>query len=294
MKKINTENRFETTYRLKEYRAAVLKFIDYLYDNRSYMKDDISTINTIRRIQNKQYRLKPKGSYKDAREFKDLQSRKEAELDNLTFTNLITSKAKELGLYENSTIDIRNNLNPAIHLMYDIRPSEAEKIKEAKDKYLTFRKDTEFCDFMCGFLFADLDEALIEFFGAFTDVSDMKRTQPEPAITHPEVDTDETEFITNNFNGDDIENVLSHFQSLEKYMNNGKFMQWIKLAFELQQLPEHKFLLKGDYTKTEITRLFYTYWKEKGKHGNRNIYVKLLSDYFEGFEFEKTLNNFNK
>lgn len=293
MKKINTENRFETTYRLKEYRAAVLKFIDYLYDNRSYMKDDISTINTMRRIQNKQYRLKPKGSYKDAIEFKDLQSRKEAELDNLTFTNLITSKAKELGLYENSTIDIRNNLNPAIHLMYDIRPSEAEKIKEAKDKYLTFRKDTEFCDFLTG-LFYDLDLALIEFFGVFTDVSDMERTQPEPSAPPAKADTMEAEMMSNNFNSDDIENVLSHFQSLEKYMNNGKFMQWIKLAFELQQLPEHKFLLKGNYIKTEIRRLFYTYWKEKGEHGNRNIYVKLLSDYFEGFEFEKTLNNFNK
>ena len=38
MEKINTDNEYEIARRLKEYRAAVLEFIDYLYDNRSLMK----------------------------------------------------------------------------------------------------------------------------------------------------------------------------------------------------------------------------------------------------------------
>lgn len=291
---------------LKEYRNNLISFIEYLYDYRSDMKDDINTINMILNIHYKQhclnqrensdeqYRLKPRESYEDAVKFKNLQSRKEKELDNLIFPNLITSKAKELKLYENSTIEIRNNLNPACHLMYDIRQSEVTAIIEAKNKYLTFRKDTDFCDFLTGSFFYDLDKALIEFFGAFTDVSDMKRTQPEPPAPQAEADPREDEMIANNFNDDDIENVLTHFQSLEKYMNNGEFMQWIKHAFELQQLPEHKFSLKGKYTLTEIRRLFYTYWRKRGKHGNRNDYVKLLSDYFVGFPFKTTLDNFNK
>ena len=44
MEKINTDNEYEIARRLKEYRAAVLEFIDYLYDNRSLMRDDIKTI----------------------------------------------------------------------------------------------------------------------------------------------------------------------------------------------------------------------------------------------------------
>src|SRR5690554_2003615 len=102
---------------LKDYRKNVLEFIDYLHENRSYMKDDVRTIERVRGIHEKQHHLKPKDNYKDAREFKEIQSGKKSELDNLTWNNLITSKAKELNLYEgDSTTDLRNNLNPAIHL----------------------------------------------------------------------------------------------------------------------------------------------------------------------------------
>lgn len=277
---------------LKDYRKNVLEFIDYLHENRSYMKDDVRTIERVRGIHEKQHHLKPKDNYKDAREFKEIQSGKKSELDNLTWNNLITSKAKELNLYEgDSTIDLRNNLNPAIHLD-SIKPAEEAEIIEAKDKYLTFRKETGFCSFMTGLLFHDLDSALISFFGAFTDVSDMKRTQSEPPTPQPEADPVET--IINNFNGDSVNDIIDHFRSLEKLMNNGEFMQWIKLAFEKQEPPERKFKLIGKYKKGDIRKLFHTYWRSSGKHGNREVYVRLLSDYFEKFEFENTKANFDK
>jgi hypothetical protein len=277
---------------LKDYRKNVLEFIDYLHENRSYMKDDVRTIERVRGIHEKQHHLKPKDNYKDAREFKEIQSGKKSELDNLTWNNLITSKAKELNLYEgDSTTDLRNNLNPAIHLD-SIKPAEEAEIIEAKDKYLTFRKETGFCSFMTGLLFHDLDSALISFFGAFTDVSDMKRTQSEPPTPQPEADPVET--IINNFNGDSVNDIIDHFRSLEKLMNNGEFMQWIKLAFEKQEPPERKFKLIGKYKKGDIRKLFHTYWRSSGKQGNREVYVRLLSDYFEKFEFENTKANFHK
>lgn len=277
---------------LKDYRKNVLEFIDYLHENRSYMKDDVRTIERVRGIHEKQHHLKPKDNYKDAREFKEIQSRKKSELDNLTWNNLITSKAKELNLYEgDSTTDLKNNLKPAIHLD-SIKPAEEAEIIEAKDKYLTFRKETGFCSFMTGLLFHDLDSALISFFGAFTDVSDMKRTQSEPPTPQPEADPVET--IINNFNGDSVNDIIDHFRSLEKLMNNGEFMQWIKLAFEKQEPPERKFKLIGKYKKGDIRKLFHTYWRSSGKQGNREVYVRLLSDYFEKFEFENTKANFHK
>ena len=278
---------------LKDYRKNVLEFIDYLHENRSYMKDDVRTIERVRGIHEKQHHLKPKESYDDARKFKELQTEMESELDNLTWNNLITSKAKELNLYEgDSTTDLRNNLNPAIHLD-SIKPAEEAEIIEAKDKYLTFRKETGFCSFMTGLLFHDLDSALISFFGAFTDVSDMKRTQSEPPTPQPEADPVET--IINNFNGDSVDDIIDHFRSLEKLMNNGEFMQWIKLAFEMQEPPERKFQLKRGFKIGKIRGgLFYTYYKKPGNHGEKDKYVKLLSDYFEGFEFENTKANFDK
>jgi hypothetical protein len=277
---------------LKNYRKNVLEFIDYLHENRSYMKDDIKLINEIQALHDKQHNLKRNENYKDARKFKEIQSGKVSKLDNLTWNNLITSKAKELNLYEgDSTIDLRNNLNPAIHLDF-IKTAEADEIIKAKDKYLTFRKETGFCSFMTGLLFHDLDGALISFFGAFTDVSDMKRTQSEPPAPQPEADPVET--IINNFNGDSVDNIIDHFRSLEKLMNNGEFMQWIKQAFELQEPPERKFKLIVKFTKREIRNLFHSYWKNSGKQGDRGEYAILLSDYFEGFPYDTTMNNFNK
>lgn len=278
---------------LKNYRKSILEFIDYLHENRGYMKDDVKTIEKCREIDNRQFlELKPRENYKDARKFNELQTEKESELYSLTWNNLIRTKAKELKLYENSTLDIRNRLNTAIHLMYDIKPAEATEIIKAKEKYLTFRKETDFCSFLIEPLFYDLDLALTEFFGAFTDVSDMKRTQTESPA--PQSEDDPVDIITNNFNSDDIDSVIDHFQSLEKYMKNGEFLQWIKQAFELLETPEHKFKLIGKYMISEIRGLFYTYYKKPGNHGKKDKYVKLLSDYFEGFDFEKTKANFNK
>ena len=277
--------------KLKEYRDNLISFIEYLHKNRSYMKDDVKTISEFWNIDSKQWSL-DRNTYEGRREFNTLNKLKVDKTSELTWDNLIISKAKELKLFISNTLDIKNNLNIGVHLMYDIKPSEATKIIEAKEKYLTFRKDTEFCNFMNGLFFTDLDEALIEFFGAFTDVSDMKRTQPEPMTVHPEADPVET--IINNFNGDSVDNIIDHFRSLEKYMNNGEFLQWIKQAFEMQEAPKKEFKLTGKRTKSEIRRLFYTYWKSSGKHGNKKEYVRLLSDYFEEFDFESTYTNFHK
>lgn len=277
--------------KLKEYRDNLISFIEYLHKNRSYMKDDVKTISEFWNIDSKQWSL-DRNTYEGRREFNALNKLKVDKASELTWDNLIISKAKELKLFISNTLDIKNNLNIGVHLMYDIKPSEATKIIEAKEKYLTFRKDTEFCNFMNGLFFTDLDEALIEFFGAFTDVSDMKRTQPEPMTVHPEADPYEVELITNNFNNDDIEKIKNHFSKLEMYMNNGDFMQWIRQAFELQETPQYKFKLAENHKKGEIRYLFYTYWGKK--HNQKEKYVRLLSDYFDGFELKNTMTNFSK
>jgi len=277
--------------KLKEYRDNLISFIEYLHKNRSYMKDDVKTISEFWNIDSKQWSL-DRNTYEGRREFNTLNKLKVDKASELTWDNLIISKAKELKLFISNTLDIKNNLNIGVHLMYDIKPSEATKIIEAKEKYLTFRKDTEFCNFMNGLFFTHLDEALIEFFGAFTDVSDMKRTQPEPMTVHPEADPYEVELITNNFNNDDIEKIKNHFSKLEMYMNNGDFMQWIRQAFELQETPQYKFKLAENHKKGEIRYLFYTYWGKK--HNQKEKYVRLLSDYFDGFELKNTMTNFSK
>ena len=63
---------------LKNYRKSILEFIEYLYENRGYMKDDVKTIEKCREIGNRQFlELKPREKYKDMREFEKIQSEKE-------------------------------------------------------------------------------------------------------------------------------------------------------------------------------------------------------------------------
>ena len=242
------------------------------------------------RIGEKQSPLKPREYYKDKLEYDELNKafmEKLNELDELSYSTLIILKAKELGLYKNSTIEIRNNLNVTAHLLSDIKPGEAEKIVKAKDKYLTFRKDTDFCNFYTGSLFHDLDLALIEFFGAFTDVSDMERalSQPQPQpISQPQPEADPAKDITNHFDRAPIKEVIEHFKDLEKYMGNGEFIEWIKLAFELA-VTGTKIYTDRQFKK-DIRHIFHSYWKRYGKKGNKSEYVKLLSDYFNDFDLK--------
>lgn len=280
----------EADYR-SNYRKNILEFIGYLYENRDVFRGYIPNVDEIYTIHGNQANLKQRERWEDKRRFDTMQGEKEDLIDGLTVDRLIIREAKRLQLYETSTIEIRNNLAVAVHLQDGIKPKEAAEIVKAKGRYATFRKDTEYCDFLTG-LFHDLDLALIEFFGAFTDVEDMKRTQPGPAVSPTEDHLQDV--IINNFDNTDIGIVIEHFKGLERHMNNGEFIEWVKLAFELEQKPERKYSLNGKHGIGEIRKMFYGYWRKAGRHGNREKYVRLLSDYFCGFEFENTKNNFNK
>lgn len=122
-----------------------------------------------------------------------------------------------------------------------------------------------------------------------------KQTEREPLTPpQPEVDPDKVEII-NNFNGNDIKEVIEHFKSLERNMNDGEFMQWIKQAFELQKPPERKFILKGNLKIKDVAMLFVKYWIHFGKkHGAKPKYIKLLCDYFEGYEYDNIYTNYSK
>lgn len=159
---------------LEEYRRNIYSFIDYLHDNKDAFSSEISTINEINEIRKKQGLLNPDERYKDRIEFDRLQEEELKLLENLS-SEAILLKAQELNLYSKGelTIEIRNRMNVSEHLASEIHPDEIDKIIDAKEKYIEFRRATDRNPLFCGFLLYDLDKALFPFFGAFTDVSDM-------------------------------------------------------------------------------------------------------------------------
>lgn len=212
--KIKEPTPMDANEALKQYRRNIYEFIDYLHKYASDMKIDLETIDEINKLGQKQGKLDYRGNYNDRVKYEELESKIHDKINELSFPNLIDVKAKELKLYQYSTIEIRNNLDPARHILDDIKPKEIQQIIEAKDKYLTFRKETQFCTFLNGALFIDLDEGLREFFRLFTDVSDMERVLPQPIPTPtPQI---EPEKIKNNFDSGDIGQAIEHFRELEK------------------------------------------------------------------------------
>jgi len=279
----------------KDYLSNVLKFIDYLDENVEVFKQDLPVFDKMQKLRERQGKLKPHEKYGDRKEYDNIQEQIiNIGQEELIAPNLIESKAKELLLIESTmhTTEVKNKLAIYNFINEDIKPDEIELILESKKKYMNFRKQTDFNPFWCGPLLEDMERGLREFYSLFVDVSDMERIQLKPPTSPPKVDPIET--IVNNFDNNDIDTVIDHFKDLEKYMKNGEFIEWIRQAFETMA-KWRKYTLDGGISKKEVRSIFYSYWIQSGKkHGTKEGYVRLLSDYFEDFPYSSTDSNFSK
>lgn len=83
----------------------------------------------------------------------------------------------------------------------------------------------------------------------------------------------------------------------KNYIENEKTLhEYLELAFDKQEVPEEKFSFKRMRTLKSIRQIFYKYYSEIAykPNGEQDNYIKLLTDYFQGFDFKKVKNNFNK
>lgn len=104
----------------------------------------------------------------------------------------------------------------------------------------------------------------------------------------------------NNFNLQSEESVYNYFNDRlvisKKYIDNETLEQFLKLAFEEQQPPKNKLKWKNPPKHiVDITSIFYMfYFDNKGNRKKlRADYIKLLTDYFDGYNFDKINNNFH-
>ena len=111
---------------------------------------------------------------------------------------------------------------------------------------------------------------------------------------------DNTEFsFHNEFDNVNPKGVFDYFKKElvdKNYLSLEDLENYLKLSFEKKELPKAKFILKQNKTLKVIRVIFYNYFKNIAykPNGRQSEYVKLLTDYFQGFEYEKVKNNFNK
>jgi len=82
----------------------------------------------------------------------------------------------------------------------------------------------------------------------------------------------------------------------KKYLTVDSLHNYLKGAFENQKPPLTKFNFEKKYLIKDIRKIFYDYFTviNTEKYSTQDRYIKLLTDYFEGFDFDKIKNNFNK
>lgn len=105
--------------------------------------------------------------------------------------------------------------------------------------------------------------------------------------------------IENNFDNVKIIDVYNYFKVNlvdKKHITEIELLEFLKYAFHLKTIPKVKFKLSRFNTVKEISCVFFKYYKEIAHkpHGKQKEYIKLLSEYFEGFEKKSLSTNFAK
>lgn len=130
-------------------------------------------------------------------------------------------------------------------------------------------------------------------------------SQPEPQQPEPEpldlsdTSTVEKTLFKNNFDNVTESKIIEYFTKhlVEKrYLTKETLTKYLKQAFELKTPPIQKFSFENLPTQGKIRKVFYDYFSTTaGKPSGRKLeYVKLLGEYFNGFETHKINTNFSK
>lgn len=119
-----------------------------------------------------------------------------------------------------------------------------------------------------------------------------------PSLSEIETGENFAAHFKNNFDDVSSSEVYKHFSQLVKkhHLSEVYLRAYLKMAFEEQRKPEAKLYFENVRTKQDIRKIFYSYFNIKAAKPPRRKpdYVKLLCDYFNGFDYETTCTNFSK
>jgi hypothetical protein len=157
---------------------ALFKFIDYLDSNKvEFIEKYIPLCDELNNLDIQRSKLRPMNNYMDKLRYDSIQKEIKEKFQPITHNiyNPVLNKLKELRIWSGDDIftSIWNNNSSAI---YDFKESfSSDDIVEViayKQKYLSFRKDTN-SNFLClQIVFSYLDEILKELFDFFKDTNE--------------------------------------------------------------------------------------------------------------------------
>ncbi len=157
---------------------ALFDFIDYLDSNKKeYVEKYVPLCNELKNLHNQKNELRPDKNYKDKQQYDSIQNLVTEKFSPIekNIYNPISSKLRELEIWsgDKTYASIWNNNYSAISDFKENFTSEdILQVMQYKQKYLSFRRETD-TDFLClTFAFHNLDEILKELFNFFKDTNE--------------------------------------------------------------------------------------------------------------------------
>lgn len=157
---------------------ALFDFIDFLDNNKAtYIEKYIPLCKELNDLDEQRHILKPNENYNDKHSYDEIQKQIKEKFEPIT-ENIyipITSRLKELGIWlgdEIYTSIWNNNISEISDFKRNFSKEDTQIVFQYKQKYLSFRTETN-NDFLClSFVFSNLDELLKELFDYFKDTKE--------------------------------------------------------------------------------------------------------------------------
>ena len=214
---------------------SLFEFIDFLDKNKNkYIEKFIPLCNELEELDKHRSSLKPYENYKDKQSYDIVQKEIEEKFEPITenIYKPITSKLQELGIWSGDDVFTsiwNNNASEIMDFKRNFSEEDAEQVFHFKQKYLSFRAETN-SNFLClSFVFSNLDEILKELFGFFKDTKEN------------EFDSFETKTI-------EVENFTELAKNLKKNIkSNVRYSLPTETIFEKKQKEQKLAELKNEF-----------------------------------------------
>lgn len=157
---------------------SLFEFIDFLDKNKKeYIEKNIPLCNELEELDKRRRLLKPNENYKDKHSYDIIQKEIKVKFKPITenIYKPITTKLQDLGIWSGDDVYTsiwNNNISEITDFKRNFSEEDAKLVFQYKQKYLSFRTETN-SNFLClSLVFSNLDEILKELFGFFKDTKE--------------------------------------------------------------------------------------------------------------------------
>ena len=171
---------------------SLFEFIKFLDKNKAeYIEKYIPLCNELEELDKQRSLLEPNENYKDKQSYDIIQKEIKEKFEPITenIYKPITSKLQELGIWSGDDAFKglwNNNISEIADFKRNFSEEQAKQVFQYKQKYLSFRTETN-SNFLClSFVFLDLDEILKRLFDFFKDTKENEFDSFEAKIIEVE------------------------------------------------------------------------------------------------------------